>query len=119
MAEKKNRHTRRAIAATRKKYAEALDLDSPDNPAVVFDGLDGKEYSFPHPLYMDDEVAEAVDAEQTQKGKAAALLGPAGWDQFTSHADHRAADVMLIFNDIQREAQDYFQNGTPTQSSTS
>ena len=119
MVEKKNRKARRTIAATRRKYVEALGLESEENPTVIFDGLDGEEYSFVHPLFMDDEQQEAVDSETTQTGKAAALLGDDQWKKFSSHAGHRSADVMLLFQELARETQDVMGDGTPTQSSTS
>lgn len=121
MAEKKtpNRKARRSIAATRRKYVEALDLESAENPTVEFDGLDGQVYSFVHPLFMEDEQQAAVDGEDTQQGKAAALLGEEQWEKFTQHPAHRSADVMLLFQDLAKETQDVMGDGTPTQSSTS
>ena len=121
MTEKKtpNRKTRRTIAATRKKYVEALDLESAENPTVTFEGLDGEEYGFVHPLFMDDEQQEAVDSEPHQRGKAAALLGEEQWEKFTKHPGHRSADVMLLFQEVAQEMQDFMGDGTPTQPSTS
>lgn len=121
MAENKkpNRKTRRSIAATRRKYVEALGLESAENPTVEFDGLDGQVYSFVHPLFMDDEQQQAVDSEDTQQGKAAALLGEDQWAKFVEHPAHRSADVMLLFQDLARETQDVMGDGTPTQPSTS
>ena len=119
MAEKKNRKNRRAIAATRKKYVEALGLESEENPVVVFDGMDGKEYSFLHPMYMDEEQQLAVDEAETQRGKVEALLGEEQYKAFMSHPAHRAGDIILLFGEVGRETQDFMGDGTPTQSSTS
>lgn len=119
MTEKKNRKTRRTIAATRRKYVEALGLESEENPTVEFDGLDGEVYSFVHPLFMEEEQQQAVDSEDTQRGKAAALLGEKQWEKFTEHPAHRSADVMLLFQELARETEDVMGDGTPTRSSTS
>lgn len=120
MAEKKNRKSRRAIASTRRKYVEALGLESEENPVVAFDGMDGEEYSFLHPMYMDEEQQKAVDEAETQRGKVEALLGPEQYKQFMSHPAHRAGDVILLFGEVGREMQDVMGDGqTPTQSSTS
>lgn len=119
MAEKKNRKTRRAIASTRRKYVEALGLESEENPVVVFDGMDGKEYHFLHPMFMDEEQQLAVDEAETQRGKVEALLGEEQYKAFMGHDSHRAGDVMLLFGEVAREMQDVMGDGTPTQSSTS
>lgn len=119
MVEKKNRKTRRAIASVRRKYVEALGLESEENPVVVFDGLDGEEYSFLHPVFMDEEQQQEIDSETTQKGKAAALMGEEQWKKFCSHPAHSPVDVMLLFGEVAKETQDFMGDGTPTQSSTS
>lgn len=118
MAEK-NRKARRAIASTRRKYVEALGLESEENPVVIFDGMDGKEYSFLHPMYMDEDQQKAVDEAETQRGKVEALLGTEQYKQFMSHNSHRAGDVILLFGEIGREMQDVMGDGTPTPPSTS
>lgn len=119
MAEKKNRQARRAIASTRRKYVEALGLESEENPVVAFDGMDGNEYSFLHPMYMDEEQQKAVDEAETQRDKVEALLGKDQYAQFMSHPAHRAGDIILLFGEVGREMQDFMSDGTPTQSSTS
>lgn len=122
MAEKKNRKTRRSIAATRRKYAESLGLESAENPVVAFDGLDGNEYSFTHPLYMDDETTAVVSdnsSQVTQEDRVRALLGDEQYTRYTAHPQHRLADVMLEFMDAGKASQDIMADGTPTQSSTS
>ncbi|CAM4137949.1 hypothetical protein [Nocardiopsis rhodophaea] len=112
MAEK-NRRTRRTLNAVRRKYSEALDLD---DDRVVFDGEDGETYSFPHPLFADDTWTQAVDDASTTSGKASAILGEEQYDKFRAHPDHRDADVMLMFLDVNQSMQDELTDGRPTRS---
>lgn len=116
----RNRKTRRAIASVRKKYVEALDLRSEEDPAVVFDGLDSEEYSFTHPLFMDDETAAIVNnPDGSSEEKVRAILGDDQYERFMSHPAHRPSDVMLLLGDVGRETQDVMGDGTPTQPSIS
>lgn len=122
MAEKKspNRKARRSIAATRRKYAEALGLRSEEEPLVEFEGLDGETYSFPHPLFMEGAQAELLNSEEgTQSDKVRELLGATQYEKFMAHKGHRESDVMLEFLEAGREGRDLMGDGTPTQSSTS
>lgn len=124
MAEKKqpNRHARRSIAATRKKYAESLGLESAENPVVVFEGLDGQEYSFTHPMYMDEETEKIVSSQSedvTQEDRVRALLGEEQYERYTAHSDHLLVDVMLEFGEAGRDVRDVMSDGTPTRPSTS
>lgn len=124
MADKKqpNRHARRSIAATRKKYAESLGLESADNPVVVFEGLDGNEYSFTHPMYMDEDTEKIVSSQSedvTQEDRVRALLGEEQYARYTAHPGHLLVDVMLEFGEAGRETRDVMSDGTPTRPSTS
>ncbi|MBB6172173.1 hypothetical protein HNR23_002233 [Nocardiopsis mwathae] len=112
MAEK-NRKTRRTLAAVRRKYTETLGLD--DEAKVAFDGEDGETYAFPHPLFADDEWSEAFDAAKTTSDKARAILGDQ-YEQFIAHPEHRDADVMLVFLDVNASLQDELVDGRPTRS---
>ncbi|WP_160051295.1 hypothetical protein [Nocardiopsis sp. FR26] len=116
MAEAKNRKTRRTLAAVRNKYAEKLELESAANPVVPFDGEDGNTYSFPHPLFANDEWTEQVDAADTTAGKAKAILGEEQYEQFRKHPDHRDADIMLMFLEVNQATQGQLTDGGPTRS---
>lgn len=125
MAEKKqqpNRHARRSIAATRRKYAESLGLESAENPVVAFEGLDGNEYSFTHPMYMDEETEKVVSSQSEEVGqeeRVRALLGDEQYERYTAHPGHLLVDVMLEFGEAGRDARDVMGDGTPTRPSTS
>ncbi|MFV2198462.1 hypothetical protein [Nocardiopsis sp. LOL_012] len=112
----KNRKTRRTLGAVRRKYAEKLDLESADNPVVTFDGEDGDEYTIPHPLFADDAWSEQVDAADTTAGKARAILGDDQYEKFRAHPDHRDADIMLMFLEINQATQGQLTDGGPTRS---
>lgn len=112
----KNRKTRRTLAAVRAKYAETLELESPENPVVAWDGEDGVEYSFPHPLFADDEWQAAVDGAETSEAKARAILGEEQFERFIAHPEHRANDVMLMFLDVNQSTQGQLADGRPTRS---
>lgn len=115
MAEK-NRKVRRTLSAVRSKYAERLELESADNPVVPFEGADGREYSFPHPLFADDEWAKKVDDADTTEGKARAILGDDQYEQFKSHPDHRDSDIILLYLDVNQATQEQLTDGRPTRS---
>lgn len=105
--------TRRKLSEVHAQYAEAVGGEE-----VEFEDDAGNVYTFPHPLFADDEWTKAVDAEEGNEEKARTILGD---DQYKKYMDagNKPIDVTLVFMDVAQSMQGQLTDGRPTQSSTS
>ncbi|MGC4946171.1 hypothetical protein ACLQ2N_08190 [Streptomyces sp. DT224] len=87
------------LSAVRASYAEAVGGDS-----VEVETDDGKVYTFPHPLFTSDELAEKINAAEGDLGKARVLLGDQ-WDDYVKSGGD-ANSLMLVHMAVRTESQD-------------
>lgn len=98
---KKNVKKRYRLAEVRPAYEEAVETEG---GVVPFDGTDGKEYTFPHPLFMDEEQQEAMDAASSKYEIAEVLLGDQ-YDDFVA-GGNSLDDLGMLFGIVARESQE-------------
>lgn len=96
---KQNKAKKYRLDSVKPAYEEALGTD-----VVEIEGTDGKTYSFPHPLFMDDEQEELVGEASTKYELAEALLGDS-YEDFVA-GGNSLSDLALLFGAIQREMQE-------------
>lgn len=87
------------LSAVKASYAEAV-----GGELVEVETDDGKIYTFPHPLFADDETNKALDAAEGDAGKARVLLGEQ-WDAFVKSGGD-ANGAMLVFLAVRADMQD-------------
>ncbi|MFF7365616.1 hypothetical protein [Streptomyces sp. NPDC008125] len=87
------------LSAVKASYAEAVGGDT-----VEVETDDGKIYTFPHPLFADDETNRQIDAADGDAGKARVLLGEQ-WDAFVKSGGD-ANGLMLVFVAARADMQD-------------
>jgi hypothetical protein len=108
-----NREGRRKLSQVRGKYVEAVGGEQ-----VEFEADDGTVFSFPHPLFADDDWQEQVDGASNNAEKARAVLGDEQYERFVE-AGGRSSDIGLLLMDTMKQMQGALADGTPTRSSTS
>lgn len=98
---KQNNRKKYRLSEVRPAYEEAVGTDG---GVVTFDGTDGQEYTFPHPLFMSDEQQEALDAASTKYELVELLLG----DQYEAFVKggNSIDDLGMLFGMVAREAQE-------------
>lgn len=99
--------SRYRLSAVRASYAEAV-----GGELVEVETDDGKVYSFPHPLFTDDDIARRIDAAEGDEGKARVLLGDQ-WPDFVKSGG-TANDLMLTYVAARSEMQDTLGRHRPT-----
>ncbi|MEV8394834.1 MULTISPECIES: hypothetical protein [unclassified Streptomyces] len=87
------------LSAVKASYSEAVGGD-----VVEVETDDGKIYSFPHPLFADDDMNAAIDAATGDAGKARVLLGDQ-WDAYVKSGGD-ANGLMLVFLAARADMQD-------------
>ncbi|MFD7319226.1 hypothetical protein [Streptomyces sp. NPDC059883] len=80
------------------QYAEAV-----GGELVEFEAR-GETYSFPHPLFAEEEWADSVDAAESAKDKARAMLGDEQYAKYKA-AGGSDNDIALLFMAIQQDSQ--------------
>lgn len=98
---KKNTRKVYKLAEVRPAYEEAV---GSDGGVVEFEGTDGKTYTFPHPLFMDDDQQEAMDDASTKYEISEVLLGDQ-YEDFVA-AGNSLDDLGMLFGMVSREAQE-------------
>lgn len=91
--------SRYRLEAVRSSYAEAVGGET-----VEIETADGKVYTFPHPLFTDDETSKAIDAAEGDAGKARVLLGDQ-WTEFVKSGGD-ANGAMLVYLAVRSDMQD-------------
>ncbi|MFF9758570.1 hypothetical protein ACF1G4_03215 [Streptomyces caelestis] len=91
---------RYVLSQVRQQYVDAVGGDQ-----VEVELNDGATLTFPHPLFADDEWSEAVDAAESNRDKARAILGDEQYEKFHA-AGHADADIALMFLELNRDMQD-------------
>lgn len=86
------------LSQVREQYEEAV------GPEVEFELKNGEVLTFPHPLFADDEWSNAVDAAETNREKAHAILGAEQYDKFVA-AGHQDMEMALLFLAVQQDMQ--------------
>lgn len=99
--------SRYKLSAVRASYAEAVGGDQ-----VEVETDDGKTYTFPHPLFTDDDTARRIDDAEGDEGKARVLLGDQWADFVKSGGD--ANSLMLVYVAARSEMQDTLGRHRPT-----
>ncbi|MFF2525894.1 hypothetical protein [Streptomyces liangshanensis] len=92
------------LSQVRAQFAEAVGGEQ-----VEFEGPNDEVYTFPHPLFADEEWAKQVDAAESASGKARALLGDEQYEKFTA-AGGEDNDIQLLFMAIQQDSQGQIKN---------
>ncbi|MFJ2113123.1 MULTISPECIES: hypothetical protein [unclassified Streptomyces] len=87
------------LSAVKASYAEAV-----GGELVEVETDDGKVFTFPHPLFADDDTNKAIDAAEGDAGKARVLLGDQ-WDAYVKSGGD-ANGLMLCFLAVRAEMQD-------------
>lgn len=105
--------SRRKLSEIHAQFAEAVGGED-----VEFEDDAGNVYTFPHPLFADDEWTQAVDAEESNEGKARMILGDDQFKKFIA-AGNKPIDVTLVFMDVATSMQGQLADGRPTPPSTS
>ncbi|AQW55297.1 hypothetical protein ACIQPP_05610 [Streptomyces violaceusniger] len=95
------------LSAVKASYAEAV-----GGELVEVETDDGKIYTFPHPLFMDDDLTKEIDAAETDGGKARVLLGEQ-WDAYVKSGGD-ANSLVLVYVAVRAEAQETVQKHRPT-----
>lgn len=98
---KKNNRKRYRLEEVRPAYEEAVGTDG---GVVEFEGTDGEAYSFPHPLFMNEEQQEAFDDASSKYELAELLLGEQ-YEKFIS-GGNSIDDLGLLFGMVSREVQE-------------
>ena len=98
---KKNTRKRYRLAEVMPAYEEALGTDG---GAVEFDGNEDKVFSFPNPLFMDEEMQEALDGASSRDEMAQILLG----DQYEDFmvGGNSVEALTMLFGGVARESQE-------------
>lgn len=99
--------SRYKLSAVRRSYAEAVGGD-----VVEVETDDGKLYTFPHPLFTEDDLARQIDAAEGDTGKAHVLLGDQYDDFVKSGGDPNS--LMLVYVAARSEMQDTLGRHRPT-----
>ncbi|AZM57631.1 hypothetical protein DMA15_12705 [Streptomyces sp. WAC 01529] len=95
------------LSAVKRSYAEAV-----GGELVEVETDDGKVFTFPHPLFTEDDLARQIDAAEGDVGKAHVLLGEAYDDFMKSGGD--ANSLMLVYVAARSEMQDTLGRHRPT-----
>ncbi|OUD02571.1 hypothetical protein [Streptomyces swartbergensis] len=95
------------LSAVKASYEEAV-----GGSEVEVETDDGKVYTFPHPLFTDDDTAKAIDAAEGDGAKARVLLGDQ-WDAFVKSGGD-ANGLMLVYVAARSEMQDTLGKHRPT-----
>lgn len=98
---KKNTRKRYRLEEVRPAYEEAVGTEG---GVVEFDGTDGKVYTFPHPLFMNDDQQEAMDGASSKYEICEALLGEQ-YEEFVA-GGNSLDDLGMLFGMVSREAQE-------------
>ncbi|MEV0526639.1 hypothetical protein AB0I66_24660 [Streptomyces sp. NPDC050439] len=96
------------LSEVKQQFVEAV------GPEVEFELDNGETLTFPHPLFADDEWSEKVDAAETNRAKAHAILGDEQYDKFVA-AGHQDMEMALLFLAVQQDMQGQVKN-RPTRS---
>ncbi|MDX2551326.1 hypothetical protein [Streptomyces stelliscabiei] len=89
---------RYVLSQVKQQFEEAV------GPEVEFELDNGEVLTFPHPLFADDEWSNAVDAAETNRDKAHAILGDEQYDKFVA-AGHQDMEMALLFLAVQQDMQ--------------
>lgn len=95
------------LSAVKRSYSEAV-----GGELVEVETDDGKVFTFPHPLFTDDDTARAIDAAEGDTGKARVLLGES-YDDFVKSGGE-ANTLMLVYVAARSEMQDTLGRHRPT-----
>jgi hypothetical protein len=87
------------LSQVKASYAEAVGGEQ-----VEVETDDGKVWTFPHPLFADDDTNERLEAAAGDLGKARVLLGDQ-WDDYVKSGGD-ANGLMLVYMAARSEAQD-------------
>ncbi|ESU46501.1 hypothetical protein K7395_24705 [Streptomyces filamentosus] len=87
------------LSAVKASYAEAV-----GGELVEVETDDGKTYTFPHPLFTDDQRNKELEAAEGDSGKARVLLGDQ-WDAYMKSGGD-ANGLMLVYMAVRAESQD-------------
>ncbi|WP_037932840.1 hypothetical protein [Streptomyces sp. SPB78] len=90
---------RYVMETVRQQYADAVGGETVEVELKTGDVL-----TFPHPLFADDEWSDAVDAAESSRDKAIAILGEDGYEKYRA-AGHPDSDVGLLFLAVQQDMQ--------------
>ncbi|MFI7240110.1 hypothetical protein [Streptomyces cyaneofuscatus] len=96
MAPKVNRK-KYNLATVHDQFAEAVGGEE-----VEFDAPGGP-YSFPHPMFADEDWAEKVDASENAAQKGRALLGDEQYEKYKA-AGNNDTDLGLLFLAVQQDS---------------
>lgn len=95
------------LSAVKRSYAEAV-----GGELVEVETDDGKVFTFPHPLFTEDDLARQIDAAEGDVGKAHVLLGEQ-YDPFMQSGGD-ANSLMLVYVAARSEMQDTLGRHRPT-----
>ncbi|MEW1754704.1 hypothetical protein [Streptomyces angustmyceticus] len=98
------------LTEVKAQYAEAVGGED-----VEFEADNGELFTFPHPLFADDDWSKGVDEAETAKDKARAMLGDEQYEKYAA-AGNSDNDVFLLFMAVQQDAQGQLKKGRPTRS---
>ncbi|MFJ6438541.1 hypothetical protein [Streptomyces sp. NPDC091416] len=87
------------LSEVKAQYTEAVGGNT-----VEFETDKGDVLTFPHPLFAEDDWTEAVDAAETSRDKALAILGPEQYETYAA-AGHSDGDIGLLFLAVQQDMQ--------------
>lgn len=99
--------SRYKLSAVKASYCEAV-----GGERVEVETDDGKVFSFPHPLFTDDDLAKDIDAAEGDGAKARVLLGDQWSDYVKSGGD--ANSLMLVYVAARSDMQDTLTKHRPT-----
>ncbi|MBQ1122647.1 hypothetical protein [Streptomyces sp. B15] len=103
----KPNRARYKLSAVKASYADAVGGNQ-----VEVETDDGKVFTFPHPLFTEDDTARQIDAAEGDEGKARVLLGDQWSDFVKSGGD--ANGLMLVYVAARSEMQDTLGRHRPT-----
>ncbi|MGQ4486895.1 hypothetical protein ACN6LM_003910 [Streptomyces sp. SAS_281] len=83
----------------RQQFEEVL-----GGPEIELELMSGELVTFPHPLFADDEWSARVDACETNRDKARAILGDEQYEKWTA-AGHQDAEIGLLYVAVQQDMQ--------------
>lgn len=95
------------LSAVKASYAEAV-----GGELIEVETDDGKVYTFPHPLFTDDDTAHEIDAADGDGARARILLGDQ-WAEFEKSGGD-ANGLMLVYVAARSEMQDTVSKHRPT-----
>lgn len=99
--------TRYKLSAVKASYAEAVGGEQ-----IEVETDDGKVWTFPHPLFTDDDTAREIDAAEGDGARARILLGDQ-WNDFVKSGGD-ANGLMLVYVAARSEMQDTVTKHRPT-----